>query len=171
MELNIETIEFLLLVAAIVAMLARRFRLPYSMGLVVAGIALSLLPGMPRIQFSRELIFTVLLPPLIFEAALYIHWQDLRKDLLVILAMATVGVLLSACVTTLRSDGVCINLRAISERQSSLRVVQMLDLCYQQRGYRPLWIHGFLRWPGHMDDGHFSCSVLGCFLLSIEFWV
>jgi len=101
MELSIETIEFLLLVAAIVAMLARRFRLPYSMGLVVAGIALSLLPGMPRIQFSRELIFTVLLPPLIFEAALYIHWQELRKELLVILAMATVGVFLSACVTTL----------------------------------------------------------------------
>jgi CPA1 family monovalent cation:H+ antiporter len=101
MELNIETIEFLLLVAAIVAMLARRFRLPYSMGLVVAGIALSLLPGMPRIQLSRELIFTVLLPPLIFEAALYIHWQELRKELLVILAMATVGVFLSACVTTL----------------------------------------------------------------------
>jgi len=101
MELNIETIEFLLLVAAIVAMLARRFRLPYSMGLVVAGIALSLLPGMPRMQFSRELIFTVLLPPLIFEAALYIQWQELRKELLVILAMATVGVFLSACVTTL----------------------------------------------------------------------
>ncbi len=101
MELNIETIEFLLLVAAIVAMLARRFRLPYSMGLVVAGIALSLLPGMPRIQFSRELIFTVLLPPLIFEAALYIQWQELRKELLVILAMATVGVFLSACIITL----------------------------------------------------------------------
>jgi len=62
MELSIETIEFLLLVAAIVAMLARRFRLPYSMGLVVAGIALSLLPGMPRIQFSRELIFTFFYP-------------------------------------------------------------------------------------------------------------
>ena len=101
MKLSIETIEFLLLVAAIVAMLARRFRLPYSVGLVVAGIAISLLPGLPQIQFSRELIFSVLLPPLIFEAALYIHWRDLRKDLPVILAMASVGVLLSACVTTL----------------------------------------------------------------------
>lgn len=101
MELNIETIEFLLLVAAIVAMLARRFRLPYSVGLVVAGIALSLMPRLPQIQFSRELIFTVLLPPLIFEAALHIHWQDLRREFLVILAMASAGVLVSACVTTL----------------------------------------------------------------------
>jgi len=101
MKLSIETIEFLLLVAAIVAMLARRFRLPYSVGLVVAGVALSLFPGLPHIQFSTELIFTVLLPPLIFEAALHIHWQDLRRDFFVILAMASVGVLLSACVTTL----------------------------------------------------------------------
>jgi monovalent cation:H+ antiporter, CPA1 family len=101
MVLRIEIIEFLLLVAAIVAMLARRLRLPYSVGLVVAGIAISLLPGLPQIQISRELIFTILLPPLIFEASLYIRWQDLRRDFLVILAMAVVGVILSACVTAL----------------------------------------------------------------------
>jgi CPA1 family monovalent cation:H+ antiporter len=101
MKLSIETIEFLLLIAAIVAMLAKRLRLPYSVGLVVAGIAFSLLPGLPQIQFSRELIFNILLPPLIFEAALDIHWQDLRKDLLLILAMSNLGVILSACVTAL----------------------------------------------------------------------
>jgi CPA1 family monovalent cation:H+ antiporter len=101
MEQSIQIIEVLLLVAAVVAMLARRLHLPYSVGLVIAGITLSLLPGLPQLQFSRQLIFIVLLPPLIFEAALYIRWQDLRKDLPVILAMATVGVLLSACVTTL----------------------------------------------------------------------
>jgi CPA1 family monovalent cation:H+ antiporter len=101
MDLSVGTIELLLLIAAIVAMLARRFRMPYSVGLVVAGISLSLLHVLPQIRFSRELIFTILLPPLIFEAALHIHWQELRKDYLVILVMATVGVLLSACVTTL----------------------------------------------------------------------
>jgi CPA1 family monovalent cation:H+ antiporter len=101
MDVSVGTIELLLLVAAIVAMLARRFRMPYSVGLVVAGISLSLLHVVPPIRFSRELIFTILLPPLIFEAALHIHWQELRKDYLVILAMATIGVLLSACITTL----------------------------------------------------------------------
>ena len=72
-------------------MLARRFRMPYSAGLVLAGIALSLLPTLPPIRFSRELIFTVLLPPLIFEAALYIRWDELRKDYLLILVLASVG--------------------------------------------------------------------------------
>lgn len=101
MELSIEKIALLLLIAAVVAMAARRFRLPYSVGLVIAGLVLSRVSPFPPVQFSRDLLFTVLLPPLIFEAALYIHWQELRKDLAVILTLATVGVLVSAAVTTL----------------------------------------------------------------------
>ncbi len=75
--------------------------MPYSVGLVIAGIALSLSHALPQIPLSKELIFTILLPPLIFEAALHIHWRELRKDYLVILLLATVGVLISAVVTTL----------------------------------------------------------------------
>ena len=101
MDLSVGTIELLLLIAAIVAMLARRFRMPYSVGLVVAGVGLSLFHALPQIQFSRQLIFTILLPPLIFEAAFHIQWHELRNDFGVILALASVGVLLSACVTTL----------------------------------------------------------------------
>ena len=40
-----------------------------------------------------------LLPPLLFEAAFYIHWEQLRRDFPVIVVLATLGVLLSACVT------------------------------------------------------------------------
>jgi CPA1 family monovalent cation:H+ antiporter len=101
MNVGVGTVELLLLVAAVVAMLARRFQVPYGVGLVIAGICLSLLPNLPELRLSRELLFTVLLPPLIFEAALYIRWKDLRDDLAVILALATVGVALSACVTGL----------------------------------------------------------------------
>ena len=101
MVLSVGTIELLLLVAAIVAIAARRLHIPYGVGLVLAGIALSLWPHFPEIQLSRELIFIVLLPPLIFEAALYIDWRELRSDFAVILALATAGVLLSATVTGL----------------------------------------------------------------------
>lgn len=59
----------LLLVAAVVAMLTRRLRLPYSVGLVAAGMALALFPLAPKISFTKELIFDALLPPLLFEAA------------------------------------------------------------------------------------------------------
>ena len=98
--LNIESVELLLLVAAVVAMVARRLRLPYSVGLVLGGIVLAWMPFVPDIALTRELIFNAFLPPLIFEAAIYIAWPSLRNDLPVVLTLATVGVVLSAGITT-----------------------------------------------------------------------
>jgi monovalent cation:H+ antiporter, CPA1 family len=84
-----------LLIAGIVAMLTRRLRVPYSVGLVLTGIILSLFPFFARAPFSKELIFNVFLPPLVFEAALQIHWKELRRELPVIVTLATIGVCLS----------------------------------------------------------------------------
>src|SRR4030095_788268 len=97
--LSVEQIEVLLLVAAVVAMLARRLRVPYSIGLVIAGIGLALLPFSPRIELTKQLIFTAFLPPLIFEAAIHLRWIELRKDLPLVLVLATVGVVVSAAAT------------------------------------------------------------------------
>lgn len=99
MELNFETGGLLLLIAAVVAMLTRRLRLPYSVGLVAAGIVLAFSPFAPTLSLTKDLIFTALLPPLLFEAALYIHWSELRRNLPVILTLATLGVLISAGIT------------------------------------------------------------------------
>lgn len=101
MDLSIEKIEVLLLIAAIVAMTARRLKIPYTIALVLAGIVLAISPLTPEVNLSKELIFTVFLPPLIFEAALYIRWSELRRDFPVIISFATVGVLLSAGFTAL----------------------------------------------------------------------
>jgi CPA1 family monovalent cation:H+ antiporter len=99
--LSIERIEILLLIAAVVAMLARRLHVPYSVGLVFAGIALALLPFSPNIELTKQLVFTAFLPPLIFEAAFQLRWAELRKDLLVIVTLATIGVVLSAAATAI----------------------------------------------------------------------
>ena len=99
MGLSIERIEILLLIAAVVAMLARRLHVPYSVGLVFAGVALALLPFSPNIVLTKQLVFTVFLPPLIFEAAFQLRWRELKKDLPVILMLATIGVMLSAAAT------------------------------------------------------------------------
>ncbi|HTP04771.1 MAG TPA: cation:proton antiporter [Nitrospirota bacterium] len=90
-----------LLIAGIVAMLTRRLRVPYSAGLVLTGIILSFFPFFAEVRLSKELIFNVFLPPLVFEAALQIHWKELRRELPVILMLATVGVCLSWSVTAL----------------------------------------------------------------------
>ena len=99
MELNFQTGTVLLLIAAVVAMLTRRLRLPYSVGLVSAGIVLAILPFAPQVTLTKELLFTALLPPLLFEAAFYIHWDQLRRNSPVIILLATIGMLLSASVT------------------------------------------------------------------------
>jgi monovalent cation:H+ antiporter, CPA1 family len=98
-ELTIENVEFLLLIAALVAMVAQRVRIPYTVGLVLAGVALSFFPFGARLELSKELIFTVLLPPLIFEATLFIRWRELIYNLPVILLFATIGVMFSAILT------------------------------------------------------------------------
>ncbi len=99
MGINVESVAILLLIAAVVAIAARRLRVPYSIGLLLAGIALAVLRFSPDIELTKQLIFTAFLPPLIFEAAFQIRWLELRKDLSVIVLLATVGVLLSAAAT------------------------------------------------------------------------
>ncbi len=101
MELDFQTGALFLLIAAVVAMVTRRLRLPYSVGLVAAGIFLAAMPFAPNVSLTKDLIFTVLLPPLLFEAAFYIHWNPLRRDFLVIVVLATLGVVLSALATAL----------------------------------------------------------------------
>ena len=101
MEHQFQTGTLLLLIAAVVAMLTRRLRLPYSVGLVVAGIILAILPFAPKIILTKDLIYTALLPPLLFEAAFFIHWNQLRRDFSLIVVLATLGVLLSASVTSM----------------------------------------------------------------------
>jgi CPA1 family monovalent cation:H+ antiporter len=91
----------LLLIAGVVAILTRRLRVPYNAGLVFAGIILTLSPFFSNYPFTKDLIFNVFLPPLVFEAAIQLHWKELRKQLAVILMLATVGVCLSAAVTAL----------------------------------------------------------------------
>lgn len=100
MNISIEYIATFLLIAALVAMAARRLKIPYTVGLMLTGIVLAVSPfPSDNIEITKDLIFTIFLPPLIYEAAIYIKWQELRRDLPVILSLATVGVLLSAAVT------------------------------------------------------------------------
>ncbi len=101
MDLTFESGALLLSIAAVVAMLSRRLRLPYSVGLVAAGIGLALLRLSPRAELTKDLLFDAFLPPLIFEAALFLPWRPLSRDLGVILLLATAGVALSAGVTGL----------------------------------------------------------------------
>jgi len=88
----------LLGLAILVALAARRLRLPYTVGLVLAGASLALFRVDAGLSLTHDLIFDVVLPPLLFEAALNIRWRRLARDLVPILALSTIGVLLCAAV-------------------------------------------------------------------------
>ena len=88
----------LLLVACLIAMLTRRLGLPYIVGLLVAGFLIALLPNTLELPLSRDLIFNILLPPLVFEGALQLDWRRFRNELPLTLTLAFVGVGIAAVV-------------------------------------------------------------------------
>src|SRR6476659_2578884 len=95
---SLAQIGILLLVACLIAMLSRRLGLPYIVGLVVAGFLIALLPNKPDLALSRDLIFNILLPPLVFEAALQLDWRSFRRELLLTMSFAGAGVAIAAAV-------------------------------------------------------------------------
>jgi CPA1 family monovalent cation:H+ antiporter len=89
-----EAIVILLLVASVVAIVARRFKIPYTVGLVLIGLALGLLSEQ-KFEISPQLILALLVPPLVFEAAFHIRLEDLRRDFWLIVLLAVPGVILT----------------------------------------------------------------------------
>jgi CPA1 family monovalent cation:H+ antiporter len=85
-------------VAILVAIIARRMRLPYTVGLVLTGIGLAVAGLETGAMLSHDFIFEVVLPPLLFEAALSIRWRELRQDMLPVVVLSTLGVVISAVV-------------------------------------------------------------------------
>jgi CPA1 family monovalent cation:H+ antiporter len=92
----IARLGFILLVASLVAIATQRARLPYSVGLVAAGIGLSFLPSGVVLPLTPGLVFTVFLPPLVFEAALHMRWRPFWRDMPLILMLAFAGVVIAA---------------------------------------------------------------------------
>lgn len=85
----------LLAIATAVNLVTHRLRVPYTIGLVLIGLALSLLVPTPSTGISPEIILTLLLPPLVFEAAYHVHFKDLERELPEILTLAIPGVILT----------------------------------------------------------------------------
>jgi monovalent cation/hydrogen antiporter len=86
-NMEVVVLALLALIAAL-ALLGRKLPLPYPILLVVGGVLLSLIPGLPAIRLSPELVFLLFLPPLLYPAALFTPWRDFRANLRPILLLA-----------------------------------------------------------------------------------
>jgi len=78
----------LLLFVVVFGELARRLNIPYPIVLVIAGLLLSLIPGIPRITLNPDAIFFIVLPPLLFSAAWLTSWREFSFNLVSILLLA-----------------------------------------------------------------------------------
>jgi monovalent cation:H+ antiporter, CPA1 family len=91
----------LLTVATVVAVLSNRARLPYAIGLVLAGLALGNLLPYAGPHLSKELLFLVFLPGLLFEAAFQIHFPEVWRARISILTLAVPGLVIATFLTAL----------------------------------------------------------------------
>jgi len=78
----------LVAITAFAALGARRAHIPDSIFLVLVGLCISFVPGMPRIALQPDLVMTLLLPPLLYRAGVNMSWRGFRANLRPILLLA-----------------------------------------------------------------------------------
>jgi Na+:H+ antiporter len=91
----------LFVVASAVAIAARRLRLPYTVALVLAGLGLGAVHAFQPPELTKEMLFSVVLPGLLFEAGFHLDFHEFRQDLTAIVALAVPGVIAAIGLTAL----------------------------------------------------------------------
>jgi monovalent cation/hydrogen antiporter len=90
---------FLILLAALAgtALLARRLDVAPAILLLLAGIALAFVPGMPAVELPPQLVLLVFLPPLIYSASVAMSWREFKANLRPIILLSVGCVIFTAC--------------------------------------------------------------------------
>src|SRR5215467_2356995 len=94
------TIQILLVLLAVLvaaALIARRLNTAPSIVLVLAGVVLALIPGLPPIELAPEFVLLVILPPLIYSAGVSMSWREFRFNLRPISLLAFGCVVFTTC--------------------------------------------------------------------------
>ena len=95
-----------LLSVMILVMIGQKLKVAYPIFLVIAGLLISFVPGMPRIEIEPDLVFLIFLPPILFEAAWFTSWQDFHKWRKQIFSMAFGLVFLTSIVVAYLSSSI-----------------------------------------------------------------
>src|SRR5882762_9774325 len=92
MQANVHALEIvfllLLLFVVVFGVLAKKLKTPYPIVLVIGGLMLSFVPGIPRINLNPDVVFFVILPPLLYSAAWLTSWREFSYNLVSILLLA-----------------------------------------------------------------------------------
>lgn len=91
----------LLACAIALSLVARWFRVPYPIALVLGGLGLSFVPDLPRVAIDPTLTLSIILPPILYQAALFTSWRDFRANWRPIAILAVSLVLVTAAAVAL----------------------------------------------------------------------
>ncbi|MDV6167422.1 Na+/H+ antiporter [Flavobacterium sp. DG1-102-2] len=75
---NVTIIIMLLFGIAFLGLLSNRFNFPFPIVLVLSGLLISIIPGLPSITLSPDIVFIIFLPPLLYHAAWHTSWHDFK---------------------------------------------------------------------------------------------
>ena len=95
---EIEILLLLLIAVAAVGVVAKRSNIPAAILLVLTGVVLALVPGLPAVRLAPELVLLLVLPPLIYSSAVAMSWQEFRFNLRPISLLAIGGVVFTTVV-------------------------------------------------------------------------
>src|SRR5258708_24771229 len=96
MEAKFQIFLILLAVLAGTALLARRINVAPAILLLLTGIALAFVPGMPPIELPPELVLLLVLPPLIYSASVAMSWREFKSNLRPIILLSVGCVIFTA---------------------------------------------------------------------------
>jgi Na+/H+ antiporter len=91
---QLEIIILLLMAVLALTTVARKLGIPYPILLVVGGLVLGFVPGLPTVRLDPDLVFLVFLPPILWATAYFTSWRDFRANLRPIILLA-VGLVLA----------------------------------------------------------------------------
>jgi Na+/H+ antiporter len=95
---EIEAIVILLAAVAALATFANKIKIPYPILLVLGGLVLGFVPGLPRVELRPDVVFLLFLPPLLYVSAIFTSWRDFRANLRPISLLAVGLVVMTTCV-------------------------------------------------------------------------
>src|SRR5271167_1840902 len=81
MTRTIQSLVLVLVVVAVVGFAAKRLKVPPAILLVLTGVVLALVPGLPAVRLAPELVLLLVLPPIIYSSAVAMSWREFRFNL------------------------------------------------------------------------------------------
>jgi monovalent cation/hydrogen antiporter len=92
MTQTFQILILLLVVISVVAVVAKRLEVPPAILLVITGVGLALIPGLPTLQLAPDLVLVLVLPPVVYSSAVAMSWREFRFNL------RPIGLLAVGCV-------------------------------------------------------------------------